>query len=53
MKRYTDATAAQLSNPALYAEAVLGLIGGMSAVSTRPYRGGTEDIKLPAKKDAP
>ncbi len=53
MKRYTDAAAAQLSNPAVYAEAVLGQIGGTSAVSTRPYRGGTEDIKLPAKKDAP
>ena len=53
LKRYTDVAAAQLSTPAVYAEAVLGQLGGMSAVSTRPYRGGAEEIKLPAKKDTP
>lgn len=53
MKRYTDAAAAQLSNPSVYAEAVLGQIGGMSAVSTRPYRGGEGEIKLPNEGNKP
>jgi len=53
LKRYTDAAAAQLSDPAVYARAVLGQIGTISSVSTRPYRGGEGEVKLPIKGDAP
>ena len=53
LKRYTDAAAAQLSDPAVYAKAVLGQAGTISSVSTRPYRGGEGEVKLPMKGDAP
>ena len=39
VKRYTDATAAQLADRAAYAEAVLGDQGGVNARTTRPYDG--------------
>lgn len=44
MKRYTDATARQLTDRASYAEAVLGAMAG---ATTRPYRGGEGEVKLP------
>lgn len=47
VKRYTDAAAAQLSDRAAYARAVLGPVGGTAAVTTRPYRGGAGEVKLP------
>jgi multicomponent K+:H+ antiporter subunit D len=47
LKRYTDAAAAQLTDRAMYAEAVLGPVGGAAAVTTRPYRGGEGDVKQP------
>ena len=53
MKRYTDAAAAQLSDPAVYAKAVLGQTGVPSSLSTRPYRGGEGEVKLPIKGDKP
>jgi multicomponent K+:H+ antiporter subunit D len=53
LKRYTDAAAAQLSDPAVYAKAVLGQVGELTSVSTRPYRGGEGDVKLPTKGEAP
>ena len=53
MKRYTDAAAAQLSDPGVYAKAVLGQIGHPSSVSTKPYRGGEGEIKLPTTGDTP
>jgi multicomponent K+:H+ antiporter subunit D len=53
LKRYTDAAAAQLSDPAVYAKAVLGQTGTPASVSTRPYRGGEGEVKLPIKGDAP
>ncbi len=53
LKRYTDAAAAQLSDPAVYAKAVLGQVGELTSVSTRPYRGGEGDVKLPNKGEAP
>ncbi|MFM9902459.1 MAG: monovalent cation/H+ antiporter subunit D [Polaromonas sp.] len=53
LKRYTDATAAQLADRSAYARAVLGLPTGDASTSTRPYRGGTADIRLPTPKAAP
>ena len=60
-KRYTDATAAQLADRSAYARAVLGLqtsaagpaTATPASTSTRPYRGGTAEIRLPAPKAAP
>ncbi len=48
LKRYTDAAAAQLADRAAYAEAVLGPQGGAAATTTRPYRGGEGEVRLPA-----
>ena len=53
MKRYTDAAAAQLSDPTVYAKAVLSQVEAFSSTSTRPYRGGEGEIKLPKTGDAP
>lgn len=53
LKRYTDATAAQLADRAAYAEAVLGPVGGAAAQTTRPYRAGEGEVILPAKGDTP
>ena len=39
IKRYTDAAAAQLANPAAYAQAVLGVAPGGASTSTRRYDG--------------
>lgn len=47
VKRYTDAAAAQLTDRAAYARAVLGLVGSTAAVTTRPYRGGEGEVRLP------
>ncbi|MBI3101307.1 MAG: monovalent cation/H+ antiporter subunit D [Burkholderiales bacterium] len=49
IKRYTDAAAAQLAERGAYARAVLG---GTQA-TTRPYRGGEGDIRLPGQGGAP
>ena len=49
IKRYTDAAAAQLAERGAYAHAVLG---GTQA-TTRPYRGGEGDIRLPGQGEAP
>lgn len=46
LKRYTDAAAAQLSDQAAYAEAVLGAAGGANAQTTKPYQGGEGEVKL-------
>ncbi|HYE40054.1 MAG TPA: monovalent cation/H+ antiporter subunit D [Ramlibacter sp.] len=46
LKRYTDAAAMQLSDPAAYADAVLGDQGGARAETTRPYTG--EGARPPA-----
>ncbi len=48
LKRYTDAVAAQLADRAAYAEAVLGPLVGAAAATTRPYRGGEGEVRLPA-----
>jgi multicomponent K+:H+ antiporter subunit D len=48
LKRYTDAAAAQLADRAAYAGAVLGPVGGATATTTRPYRGGEGEVRLPA-----
>jgi multicomponent K+:H+ antiporter subunit D len=53
LKRYTDAAAVQLADRALYAEAVLGPVGGAAARTTRPYRGGEGEVKLPDTGDKP
>jgi len=53
LKRYTDAAAAQLADRAAYAEAVLGPIGGVAAATTRPYRGGEGEVRLPPAKGQP
>ena len=53
LKRYTDAAAAQLADRAAYAEAVLGPIGGAAAATTRPYRGGEGEVRLPPAKGQP
>lgn len=50
MKRYTDAAAAQLADRAGYAQAVLGPLGGPAAVTTRPYQGGSGEVRLPGDK---
>ena len=47
LKRYTDAAAAQLADRAAYAGAVLGPVGGSAAATTRPYRGGDGEVRLP------
>ena len=52
LKRYTDAAAVQLADRAAYARAVLGAAGA-NAVTTRPYRGGQEDVRLPAREAKP
>lgn len=49
IKRYTDATAAQLADQGAYARAVLG----GTHDTTRPYRGGEGDIRLPGQGAAP
>jgi multicomponent K+:H+ antiporter subunit D len=53
LKRYTDAAAAQLTDRAAYAKAVLGPVGGAAASTTRPYRGGEGEVRLPAAKGQP
>lgn len=53
LKRYTDAAAAQLADRAAYAKAVLGPVGGAASTTTRPYRGGDGDVRLPAAKGTP
>lgn len=53
MKRYTDAAAAQLADRNGYADAVLKAVGGSAAQTTRPYRGGEGEVKLPGKGDTP
>jgi multicomponent K+:H+ antiporter subunit D len=59
LKRYTDATAQQLGDRSAYAQAVLGRslptadAAQPDSNSTRPYRGGTSEIRLPAPKAAP
>lgn len=50
LKRYTDAAALQLADRAAYAGAVLGPVGGAEATTTRPYRGGEGEVRLPAAK---
>ncbi|MDI1274415.1 monovalent cation/H+ antiporter subunit D [Polaromonas sp.] len=50
LKRYTDAAALQLADHAAYARAVLGPVGGTEATTTRPYRGGEGEVRLPAAK---
>lgn len=53
LKRYTDAAALQLADHTGYAQAVLGSVGGAAAQTTRPYRGGVGDVKLPTQGDKP
>ncbi len=53
LKRYTDAAAAQLSDRAAYAQAVLGPVGGAAASTTRPYRGGAGEVMLPGAGGKP
>lgn len=53
LKRYTDAAASQLADHAGYARAVLESVGGAAAQTTRPYRGGVGDVKLPTQGDKP
>jgi multicomponent K+:H+ antiporter subunit D len=53
LKRYTDAAAAQLADRAAYAGAVLGPVGGATATTTRPYRGGEGEVRLPPAKGQP
>ncbi len=50
MKRYTDAAAAQLAQRDTYAAAVLQAQGGAAAATTRPYRGGADEVRLPGAK---
>lgn len=50
MKRYTDAAAAQLAERTTYANAVLAAQGGPAAATTRPYRGGEGEVRLPGAK---
>jgi multicomponent K+:H+ antiporter subunit D len=47
MMRYTNAAAAQLADRDAYARAVLGAQGGVTADTTRPYRGGEGEVILP------
>jgi len=53
VKRYTDATAAQLADQGAYARAVLDSLEGGRIPSTRPYRGGEGEVRLPARGDSP
>ena len=61
LKRYTDAAANQLADRSAYALAVLGVPPGdagpngkqPASGTTRPYRGGTTDIRLPSPKAEP
>ena len=53
VKRYTDATAAQLADQGAYARAVLDSLEGGRIPSTRPYRGGEGEVRLPAPGDSP
>ncbi len=53
LKRYTDAAAAQLADPSAYARAVLGPLGEPGSSSTRPYRGGEGEVRLPGSSGAP
>jgi multicomponent K+:H+ antiporter subunit D len=53
LKRYTDATAAQLADSAAYTRAVLGPVGGAAAQTTRPYRAGEGEVILPTKRETP
>lgn len=53
LKRYTDAAARQLADHPAYAQAVLGPVGGAAAQTTRPYRGGIGEVKLPTQGDQP
>jgi multicomponent K+:H+ antiporter subunit D len=52
VKRYTDATAAQLADKGAYARAVLDSLEGGRIPSTRPYRGGEGEVRLPARGDS-
>jgi multicomponent K+:H+ antiporter subunit D len=52
VKRYTDATAAQLADQGAYARAVLDSLEGGRIPSTRPYRGGEGEVRLPARGDS-
>ena len=51
-KRYTDAAAAQLADQSAYRKAVLGAGAGDGGplATTRPYRGGKGEVKLPGDK---
>ncbi|MBX9834415.1 MAG: monovalent cation/H+ antiporter subunit D, partial [Burkholderiaceae bacterium] len=53
LKRYTDAAAAQLADRNGYADAVLSAVDGAAAQTTRPYRGGEGEVKLPGKAVTP
>ena len=53
MKRYTDAAAIQLSDRAGYAKAILDSQGGSAARTTRPYRGGENEVILPGTVGKP
>lgn len=53
LKRYTDAAAIQLADRAGYARAVLGPVGGEAAVTTRPYRAGQGEVRLPGTGEKP
>lgn len=53
LKRYTDAAVHQLADLPLYAHAVLGAQGGAAAATTRPYRGGAGEVKLPPQGAQP
>ena len=46
-KSYTDAAATQLLDRSAYARAVLGIPTGGASTTTRPYRGGQGEVKLP------
>ena len=49
-KRYTDAAAAQLTDQAAYARAIIGGADGPPPATTRPYRAGAGEVKLPGAK---
>lgn len=53
LKRYTDAAAQQLADHTGYAQAVLGPVGGAAATTTRPYRAGAGEVKLPPQGEQP
>jgi multicomponent K+:H+ antiporter subunit D len=52
VKRYTDATAAQLADKAAYAQAVLGEQGGVKAQTTRPYDGSRGTPEPPHQEES-